>query len=372
MTIAHIGRIACILILSCTLEATQLREKWIVITTINYPTATLGGITKKIRCLSCLNEWQIVVVADKKTPADWQFPGVIFLDIEQQEALNYNISKLLPWNHYSRKNIGYLYAIQHGAQLIYETDDDNFLIDGQLNPLPEYAPCNLYETNALVVNPYAYFGKPTVWPRGYPLKEITKTPCTTFTEGKQLFVPIQQGVVNDDPDVDAIFRLTRNEMITFTNATPVALPVGTFCPFNSQNTIFYQSAFWALLMPMTTSFRVADIWRGYWTQRLLWDINARLCFLPANAYQERNAHDFMKDFEQELDLYLKTDDLLNALKNWNSSADNLFDRMHELIAYLVEKNFFEAADLALTDAWIADLRAVGYMPPAITFTSFYQ
>ena len=33
----------------------------------------------------------------------------------------------LPWNHFARKNVGYLYAIAHGARLIFDFDDDNEL-----------------------------------------------------------------------------------------------------------------------------------------------------------------------------------------------------------------------------------------------------
>ena len=35
---------------------------------------------------------------------------------------------MLPWNHFGRKNIGYLYAILHGATMIWDFDDDNMLL----------------------------------------------------------------------------------------------------------------------------------------------------------------------------------------------------------------------------------------------------
>ena len=34
-------------------------------------------------------------------------------------------AKLLKWNHFGRKNIGYLYAIQQGASWVLDFDDDN-------------------------------------------------------------------------------------------------------------------------------------------------------------------------------------------------------------------------------------------------------
>jgi hypothetical protein len=91
----------------------------------------------------------------------------------------------------------------------------------------------------LTVNPYAYFGQPSIWPRGYPLSEIYRDPPTEF-EVVNASVSIQQGLANGDPDVDALFRLTRakgnfvlftlmitenyNIYIEFNNAIGVALP----------------------------------------------------------------------------------------------------------------------------------------------------
>src|SRR5690348_250734 len=101
----------------------QDAENWIVVTTIQYPTEALKKLAR-------LSDWQLLVIGDKKTPKDWYLDEkCIYLSPEEQEKLPYELVKHLPWNHYSRKNIGYLYAIEHGARLIYETDDDNYVID---------------------------------------------------------------------------------------------------------------------------------------------------------------------------------------------------------------------------------------------------
>lgn len=97
-------------------------DKWIVITTVNYPTSA-------VRRYSQMNDWRLIVVGDRKTPKDWQYKenltNCIFLSIDEQEQLNYRVFKLVPSNSYARKIVGYLYAIEHGAQWIYDTDDDN-------------------------------------------------------------------------------------------------------------------------------------------------------------------------------------------------------------------------------------------------------
>ena len=43
--------------------------------------------------------------------------GVTYLTPADQEALPYRIVSLLPWNHFGRKNVGYLYAVHHGAKV---------------------------------------------------------------------------------------------------------------------------------------------------------------------------------------------------------------------------------------------------------------
>ena len=74
-------------------SAREKPSNWVVITTINYPTETVKALAKA-------PGWQVVVVADQKTPQDWQLNDVDVLDVEKQKTLNYKILPLLPYNHY--------------------------------------------------------------------------------------------------------------------------------------------------------------------------------------------------------------------------------------------------------------------------------
>ena len=181
---------------------------------------------------------------------------------------------------------------------------------------------------------------------------------------------IQQGVVNGDPDMDAIFRLTRKKTETPLDvhfdpaAPPVFLPEGVFSPFNSQNTLFHYDAFPLLLLPTTTSFRMCDIWRGYWAQRLLWEIGGQLSFFPPNAYQFRNAHSYMADAEDEKVMYYDTERLLDFLRNWVCPQEfTFFQCVHKLSADMAKDNFWFADDADLALAWIEDLRNIGFVEP---------
>lgn len=50
-------------------------------------------------------------------PTEYDVPGVTYLSPADQEALPYLITGALPWNHFGRKNVGYMYAVHHGAKV---------------------------------------------------------------------------------------------------------------------------------------------------------------------------------------------------------------------------------------------------------------
>jgi len=135
----------------------------------------------------------------------------------------YSLARQLPTGHYCRKNLGYLEAIRQGANCIFETDDDNA-------PLPGWSPRTLVTqartcASAGWVNVYRFFTKEHVWPRGFPLSlahQVTPDPEAGGLE--DVVAPIQQGLVNESTDVDAVWRLVMDRPIYFENRPQCALP----------------------------------------------------------------------------------------------------------------------------------------------------
>ncbi|DBA66265.1 TPA: hypothetical protein ACH3X2_002525 [Trebouxia sp. C0005] len=341
--------------------ASSQYENSIVLTTIQYPTPS-------VKRLAALPNWQLIVVGDVKTPPDWSLHGAEFLSHDTQSRLGYEILKdnLTPDNSYARKNVGYLWAIAHGAKLIYETDDDNLLTTTDIAVLPSPGTHAVYQTTNATVNVYSHFRQANLWPRGFPLEDIVKPSPQSFV--RDIARPlIQQSLADVDPDVDAIHRLTQPLGITFDSAAfSVLLPGGSFCPFNSQNTLFLEEALWGMLIPVSTAFRVCDIWRGYWSQRLLWDIGGLLSFGAPTVEQHRNAHNILLDFIDEADLYGKAGKLVKFLAAWDSKTHSLGQRMIELADAMVTAEFWGQRDSSLMKAWVADLTAAGYhFPPLL-------
>ena len=348
-----------------------MSEKWVVVTTINAPTPSIHKLTE------LPEPWKIVIVGDKKTKnEDWKiFEGsnkLVFLSVETQVKLNYKTTKYIPYNSYTRKNIGYLYAIEHGAKEIYETDDDNiFTTFDQLYNNFNFSKVSYAENNITVmINPYAYYGRPTVWPRGFRLNDIGYEWSDKFyisTSEQITSKPlVYQGLANGDPDVDAIFRLTRANAqypikLDFYDLYPLLYFPGNYIPTNSQNTRFLYEAFPALALPTTVAFRVCDIWRGFIMERFIWGYNGTVLFHSPSVYQKRNVHDYYLDFVDEEALYYGLEDILNGLNTEiKKQIYNPGHFMVSLIEVLVKNNVLKENDLKMYKAFIEDLETIGY------------
>ena len=120
-----------------------------------------------------------------------------------------------------------------------------------------------------------------------------------------------------------------------------------------------------MLIPVSTAFRVCDIWRGYWSQRLLWDIGGVLTFGTSTVEQHRNVHNILLDYFDEADLYGKAGKLVDFLAAWQSTATSLPQRMLELADAMAAAKFWGVQDVALMKAWVTDLSAAGYKFPPV-------
>jgi hypothetical protein len=363
-----------------TTDTGEMCDKWVVMTTIFEPTMLSYQLAN-------LTDWCVVIVGDKKGVQTYDMTNVrkqvTFLGAEAQASLPYQIVKHLKWNHFSRKNLGYLYAIDHGASIIYDTDDDNILLaphvptDYLTSPTAKI-PLKLRSTLQHVYNPYLDFGsvkkvsKERIfsWPRGVPLETIRDAQSyLTLDDTEHLSTPqigVLQSLANHEPDVDSIFRLTGELPVEFSD-TPKArgLPPGMMTPFNAQATLFAERCLWGLLLPASVHGRVSDIWRSYIMQRLMWDVGQAVAFASPFVVQYRNAHNYMADLSAEQDLFSKAGELIKLLLAWKPQSLTFEGRLEELIVSLYEHTFVEESDVLLWQAWIQDLRAIGYSFPAL-------
>lgn len=331
-------------------------------------TTTIFDISEAIiKFLEFPEKFCMVVVADNKTPSE-QYEKldkkrVLFLSVKIQKALQENVPfiRMTPWNSFSRKNIGYAVAIAANASTIWDMDDDNIIYseDNFVKKVQlDFSDFSFYHDikSNLTVNPLPFFLSNIsefVWPRGFPLENIK----TVIPEFKTAVVPenplMWQSIADNDPDVDAIFRLTKNFNLFFKQNQAVILNNSQFSPLNAQSCIFYKPSFFTLYLPFSVHGRVSDIWRGYVAEGLLRKVKGEIIISSPLVIQHRNSHNYLADFMSEKRLYDQSGALVNFLnENFSvKSESSVYSDMTKLYVSLYERGFIELSDVKTVIEW---------------------
>ena len=149
------------------------------------------------------------------------------------------------------------------------------------------------------------------------------------------------------------------------------IPSNTMTPYNAQATIFFESGFWSLYLPITVVGRVSDIWRSYFAQALFKKVGVELGFLPRPVVvQDRNPHSYLADFDAEIPLYEKSSVLVsyllnNYVKNVTPKSTSFIEMLEKLWIDLYEREYIEKDDVQNMQLWIETLIEIGYQFPQL-------
>ena len=326
----------------------------IVITSIQAPTPSVVQMAEMASSFSS----SLIVVGDKKTPeCEWP-DSVEFISLQAQQNSEFRLAAHLPLNHYGRKNLGYLAAFKVKAGFIFDTDDDNAPMTSWMPRQQSCVARRCMERGW--INAYQKFSDEHIWPRGLPLNHAGATGPLNLALSERLNAPVQQGLANGSPDVDAVWRLLLDKEVTFRDGESLFLPQGAWCPFNSQSTWWFPDAYPLMYLPSFVSFRMTDIWRSFVAQRCLWALGLGVVFHGPEMFQDRNPHNLMRDFEQEIPGYLSNDRirvLLEALP-LREGFDAISSNMHRCYEALVTAEIVPTTEIPLLEAWLQDCAAV--------------
>jgi len=310
--------------------------------------------------------------------------------MQEREALRRQDSvgaymRHVPLNHFSRKNIGYLYAIAHGAEYIFDFDDDNELKSSEMDLIPwtgTHWNVQKVISHAPLVNAYSYMNTTVkdTWPRGFPL-ELIKTHidarmCQNSRDIAISRIGVVQFTANHDPDVDAVYRMTRPLPFNFQDKvampTSLLIPPHTYSPYNAQATLHTRRALWALLLPSTVAGRVSDIWRSFFAQHIFARLGLQLAFGRPRVTQHRNAHNYLADMQAESDIYFKTAQLIDFLSKWKDTSTSLPQAVEKLWIALYERTYIEIKDVVAMQLWLSAIADSGYIFPPLQATNTLQ
>lgn len=275
------------------------KVKVIVTTTINPPTGALERFAQ-------MSGWNLVVVMDKKTPAD-RISNAVYLTCDAQESINRGLSDAIGWNCIQRRNMGFVYAIKEmNADIIATVDDDNIPLDnwGTTLLVGENIEAQEMLTTQSTFDPLSVTNHSELWHRGFPIQLVESRVRSTTVGAKQIITPtVQADFWNGDPDVDAVCRMTRPTDCEFSGQFPFFSKKPS--PFNSQNTFLHKT-----VIPHYFMFpeigRMDDIWAAYHVLAQ----GFRVVYGGPSVIQRRNQHNLTKDMKGELIGYLENEEMM--------------------------------------------------------------
>ncbi len=328
----------------------------IIVTSIASPNEILRQLAQGCSKRGC----QFIVIGDQGSPAEFHIDGCDFYSLQRQKETGFRFAQLCPTRHYARKNIGYLLAMRNGSSIIIETDDDNIPCQEFWDNRQRIQNTAVLENNGWV-NVYRYFTDQYIWPRGFPLSHLKEVlpPFETLSKA-ECDCPIQQGLADDNPDVDAVYRLTLTLPQSFRKDCRIAMAEGSWCPFNSQNTTWWIDAFELLYLPAYCSFRMTDIWRSFIAQRIAWLNGWTILFHEPTMRQQRNVHNLLRDFSDEIPGYLHNNEIREALETLSLEAgiEKIGDNLKVCYEKLVGMSLIGREELALLNAWLEDIKRI--------------
>ena len=298
---------------------------------------------------------------------DFALEGTRYLDLEAQRASGLAYADLCPEDHYARKNIGYLTAIQSGVPLIVETDDDNLPAQGFFAPRAREQRVSTARACGWV-NVYRYFADGTTWPRGLPLDEIMRAPVPYDSLAVDIAdCPIQQGLADDNPDVDAVYRLCLPLPLRFRRDRRAGPRPGRLVSVQQPEHDVVAGRLSAAL-PAGVLFVPHDRHLAQLRRPAdrLGRTAGRCCSTSRPCRRRATTHNLMRDFEDEVPGYLHNRAIAARLAGLDlvAGVDAIADNLRACYAALAEMELVASAELALLGAWLLDLAALRAAPPS--------
>lgn len=315
-----------------------------ITTTINKP-IFLEDYLKNFK-LHKKSNVEFFVIGDRKTPKNvtsylkslekkYKYK-IHYYDFEKTQRFiknNKSIVKIFPKDNAVRKYIGNILAYKNNFDVIMMVDDDNFLFDKNYLKfaLTAYSN-NKRKINSIksksnwfnIYNSLEEHNNLKFYPRGFPWSQRFKK-FKIIKQKKYLKTCYINGLVLNDPDIDAITRLYHPIKITkFKNrkyGTQFSLEPGTWSSFNNQNSIIPLEVVPTHFTPPSTG-RNSDIWASFFMCKLAEHMNERIVFGSPLVVQLRNLHNLWDDLELEYKNNSLTDIFVQLLRSINLKSKN--------------------------------------------------
>jgi hypothetical protein len=364
----------------------------IVVTTIFEP-LFLDGYVANLRRFGHENV-EIIVIIDRKTPASvaerCAHFGLICPTLDEQEAFLARFPSMagrIPYDSDNRRNIGFLMALDRGAELLISIDDDNYCLDDVDFVSEHLAAGRTIDTAATesgdgwlnICSLLQSSTKDEIFPRGFPYFARRHERTLREDASDPARVVINVGLWLSDPDVDAMTRLVQAPRIGSAHDRSLRLGTNTWTPINTQNTAIVRdaiAAYYYVRMGFSLGGlkidRYGDILSGYLIQKCVKTRGEAIRIGSPIADHRRTPHNLFKDLYHELAGMVLLEDLLPWFTEMTISngaypemyaavADALEDRSSSMRGFVWDDGGrdFLVDTAANMRAWLEAVKTIG-------------
>ena len=334
----------------------------LVLTTIHDP-ILLDEYAANLREHGHLEQTEVYVIPDRKTPPEAyrrcaalerQGLKVVCPDLEMQETFLDRVgftSHLIPYNSDNRRNVGYLMALESGADFVISIDDDNYCRSDKDFFREHAIVCDDNRQVIRVDTETGWFNicsmmtvEPavTTYARGFPYyaRHKTERPKRSSDTAD---IHINAGLWLLDPDVDGITWLVNPAHTVAFDGQSLVLGDKAWSPVNTQNTALRREAiaayyFVRMNYPLAgiPIDRYGDIFSGYFVQVCARHLGGCIRVGSPVADHRRNSHNYMNDAANELACILTLEDLLPWLTEDLVLSGSTYCETYECLSHCME------------------------------------
>jgi Reversibly glycosylated polypeptide len=312
----------------------------IVVTTIFEP-RFLDGYLENIERHGRRDSVDLFVIIDRKTPptvaqacdeAARRGFRVTCPTLDEQETFLARFPSMrgrIPYDTDNRRNIGFLMALDAGAELLISIDDDNFVLGdddfvgahavaGTTAAIGESESSDGWLNIGLMLEATPDI---EIFPRGFPYFARKRPRHLEPRAPRTARVAMNAGLWLTDPDVDALTRIAIAPRVSAASPDAVFLGPRTWSPINTQNTALPRdavAAYYYVRMGFSLGGlsidRYGDILSGYFCQACVKARGEAVRIGSPVADHRRTPHNLFKDLYHELAGIVIIDDLLPWLQ----------------------------------------------------------
>lgn len=324
-------------------------------TTINVP-RVLGAYRE------AMPNTHFFITGDRKTP---DTDAVDFLDgvsahsyygYDFQAKLGYECHDLIGENTIQRRNIAFLEALKHGADIIFSIDDDNLTTDERLEEgfLAGFNRKTVLDvmSKSRWFDPGQHLVPPSVH-RGFPYN-VDSLPVFGMVPRPK--IGVVAGLCLGDPDISAYTRMANKPNVTAAVEimhSGVAVNPYSWTVFNSQFTAIRREFVPAWFM-WTGVGRMDDIYASLVVQRVMRDRGYHVYFGKPFALQQRNDHNLVKDLRAEIDGYENVTRLATILDNVQLLNKSVIEDCRRIWGAFEPVEFVPDKTIETAHAWLND------------------